>query len=211
LEKWFTRVDNIRNLNASNHFKATLQLDIIDKRMTIIKADNKNDFKKIEILAYEIIPEFYVDVIPHDHNVFFVNKFQSVKAIEEQLKNGYEYYLIKGADIFIGYFGLQISVKDSHMFLSKLYLLKEHRGLGFGTKAMDFILERAKKLNLTQIILTVNRKNEKTIELYKKYGFSITKDLVNTFENGHTILDYEIVTLPIFGFYSVRFLGGVTK
>ena len=75
--------------------------------MTILKANSIDNFQKIETLAYEIIPEFYADLIPHDHNIFFVEKFQTVDAIKEQIRTGYEYYLIQNKDILtIGYFGL---------------------------------------------------------------------------------------------------------
>ena len=78
------------------------------------------------------------------------------------------------------------------MVLSKFYMLKQFRGSGYGTKAMDYIIERANELSLKKIVLTVNRKNRKTIGLYEKYGSVITKELVNRFENGHTILDFEM-------------------
>ena len=160
--------------------------------MTIINANTKDDFQRIETLAYEIIPEFYADVIPHDHNIFFVKKYQTVDAIKEQVDNGYDYYIIDKDNIAIGYFGLLIETEKARMTLSKLYLLKKYRSLGYGTNAMDFIIERANELNLTNIILTVNRENARTIKLYEKYGFSVTKEIINKFDNGHTILDFEM-------------------
>lgn len=163
--------------------------------MEIAKANDFNHYEKIEDLAYAIIPEFYADVIPHEHNIFFVQKFQTAQAIEEQTNKGYEYYLLMVDALPIGYFGLQIDPVASIMFLSKLYLLKAHRGMGYGTMAMDFIMDRSSGLGLEKTILTVNRKNGLAIRLYEKYGFEITKELVNTFENGHTILDYEMTRI----------------
>lgn len=163
--------------------------------MEIVQARNTSNYQKIEDLAYKIIPEFYSGIIPHDHNIFFVKKFQTVEAIGQQINTGYEYYLINIDRHSLGYFGLQVDPEISNMLLSKLYILKEHRGLGYGTRAMDFILERSNNLKIKKIILTVNRENEKTIKLYNKYGFSVTKELVNQFENGHTILDYEMTRI----------------
>ena len=165
--------------------------------MEIVKASHLNDYQSIEQLAFEIIPEFYADIIPHDHNIFFVQKFQTVQPILQQISNGFEYYLIKENHIPVGYFGIQINKSTGEMILSKLYILKSERGKGFGTKAMEMIIDRAKDLKIIRIILTVNRKNERTINLYKKSGFVKTKDLVNQFENGHTILDDEMTkTFP---------------
>ena len=163
--------------------------------MSIRRADNQKDYQNIENLAFEIIPEFYSDVIPHDHNVFFVQKFQTAKAIQEQLVNGFEYYLIYENKNAIGYMGIQIEKANLIMVLSKLYILKDKRGKGFGTEAMALILSRAEELKIDKISLTVNRQNEKTIQFYQKYGFSITNDLTNKFENGHVILDYEMTKI----------------
>jgi len=163
--------------------------------MEIVQTYKTSDFQKIEDLAYTIIPEFYSGIIPHDHNIFFVKKFQTVEAICQQLKTGYEYFLLNIDNYSIGYFGIHVDLVKSNLILSKLYILKEYRGLGYGTKAMDFIIERANDYKMKNIVLTVNRENEKTIKLYKRYGFSVTKELVNQFENGHTILDYEMTRI----------------
>jgi diamine N-acetyltransferase len=163
--------------------------------MEIVRTHGESDFQKIEDLAFKIIPEFYYGVIPHDHNIFFVKKFQTVETISKQIEAGYEYYLVNKDKVSIGYFGFHVDFEKLSMLLSKLYILKEYRGLGYGTEAMDFIIERASNSKNKEIILTVNRENEKTIKLYKKYGFSVTRELVNQFENGHTILDYEMTRI----------------
>lgn len=74
--------------------------------MEIIRAEKQSDYQEIENLAFKIIPAFYSDIIPHDHNVFFVQKFQTIKAIQEQIENGFEYYLIYDNNKAIGYIGL---------------------------------------------------------------------------------------------------------
>lgn len=155
-------------------------------------AQSADNYRQIEQLAFEIIPEFYAELIHHDHNLFFVQKFQTVAAIEDQVKNGYEYYLILSDGVCIGYFALQFNQEQAEMILSKLYLLKAFRGNGFGTHAMDFIIQRTNDRQITRSTLTVNRQNIDTIRWYEKYGYVVTRELVNRFENGHTMLDYEM-------------------
>lgn len=163
--------------------------------MKIRKADNIVDYQKIESLAYEIIPEFYADIVPHEHNMFFVRKFQTVDAIQQQIKNGYEYYILYNEEETVGYLGIQIGFSEPKMVLSKLYIRKDFRGLGFGTKAMEFIVNRANEIKVERIMLIVNRKNENAINLYKKHKFTISKELVNEFENGFAVLDYEMTRI----------------
>ena len=58
--------------------------------------------------------------------------------------------------------------------------------------AMGFIIDRSEEAGVGRIVLTVNRRNENAISLYGRHGFRITGELVNGFENGHTVLDYEM-------------------
>ncbi len=160
--------------------------------MEFIKADIK-DAPNIEKLAFQIYPEYYADIVSHEYTLFLVHKFQSSEAIINQIQNGYVYYFIKKDHMIIGYICFYKENDYPIMTLSKLYLLKKYRGLGYGQFAMNFIIENAKNLNISQIKLYVNRKNEKAINFYKKYDFSITKELINAFDNGYSFLDYEMV------------------
>lgn len=163
--------------------------------MQIVQAYKANDIKIIEDLAYKIIPEFYSGIIPNEHNYFFVKKFQSANAILEQMKNGSEYYMLKIDNISIGYFGINIDTEKQLMVLSKLYILKEHRAKGYGTKSLNFIIRRANDLGIIKIVLTVNKENENSIRLYQKNGFAITNNLINKFENGFTVFDLEMTRI----------------
>ncbi len=52
--------------------------------MSIIRAGNPGDYEKIEKLAFEIIPDFYSDVIPHDHNFFLFRNFKRSKPFKNK-------------------------------------------------------------------------------------------------------------------------------
>jgi ribosomal protein S18 acetylase RimI-like enzyme len=145
----------------------------------------------IEALAWKIIPEVYGTYIPLAHCQFFVKKFQSIQALEDQLHRGYEYYLLSENGMPVGYLG--ILWEGDCLQLSKLYLLKECRGRGFGFKAMQFVEERARQLDVGEISLIVNRKNVASIAFYEKFGFRIAEPLVSSYENGHAEKDYKMI------------------
>jgi len=50
-------------------------------------------------------------------------------------------------------------------------VLPEYTGKGYGKKMMTLLLEEAISLNLTQILLTVDRDNFNAIKLYEKMNF----------------------------------------
>jgi len=140
-------------------------------------------------LASEIWHEYWVEILTPEQIDYMVENFQSEKAISNQIKNeNYIYFFINVDNENAGYIGL--SKKQDHLFLSKLYIKKEFRHKGLGTKAFDFIKNFAKENNYTNIILTVNKYNTNTINAYKKWQFKEIDSVVTDIRNGFVMDDY---------------------
>ena len=135
----------------------------------ILPAQIKTDFEIIANLAKEIWEEHYTPIIGLNQVEYMLRKFQSTKAIEEQVNEGIRYYLILFQDAPVGYFSFVIN-KD-YLFLSKLYVLKSARGNQLGKSAIAFMETQVKKLKLQKIQLTVNKYNSNSIKAYRKMGF----------------------------------------
>jgi len=67
------------------------------------------------------------------------------------------------------------NIGKSDLYFSNLVAESNHRGKGVGTFLFEKVIERAKQLNCRTIILDVETKNTIGINLYKRYGFAITK------------------------------------
>lgn len=144
---------------------------------------------KLANLASEIWHEYWVEILTPEQIDYMVENFQSEKSISNQIKNeNYIYFFINVDNENAGYIGL--SKKQDHMFLSKLYIKKEFRHKGLGTKAFDFIKNCAKENNYTNIILTVNKYNTNTINAYKKWQFKEIDSVVTDIGNGFVMDDY---------------------
>jgi len=160
----------------------------------ITKADNKIDFKIIETLAKEILPEVYDPIIPVEHTEYFLKKFQTVTAISNQIKNeNYHYFFLKYKTKNVGYLGIQ--KLDTILNLSKLYILASFRGLKIGKSALEYVDQFAKSNGKEKIELIVNQQNKNTIDIYLKNDFKIIKSMVNSFPNGHSVADYKMEKL----------------
>ena len=125
--------------------------------------------EELESLAREIWQEHFTPIIGVEQVEYMLLKFQSQKAFYDQLCAGYRYFFIMRGEEKIGYFG--IDTDGGRMFLSKLYIKKENRGLGFAAKTFEFLEEMCEKEGLGTIWLTVNRENTGAIEVYLKKGF----------------------------------------
>ncbi len=156
----------------------------------IIATNTKASYTLIEQLASTIWHEHYTSIIGVAQVEYMIHKFQTATAIEAQVKQGYYYYLVYYNDIPAGY--LSFKKEDDALFLSKIYIQKEYRGIDLGKTAMEFITQQAYKLNCTKITLTVNINNSKSIKAYKNMGFVNTGSIVQDIGNGFVMDDYTM-------------------
>lgn len=155
------------------HFKAALAPD---------------DFDLIESLAHEIWHEHYPDIIGLEQVEYMLKKFQTSAHMQEQLAEGYAYFLIYRDQLPAGYIAYQ--AREDHLFLSKLYLLQKFRGQKIGKESLAFIEEQAKKLQLYKVRLTVNKENLISVKAYESAGFVNYGVAVTDIGEGFVMDDY---------------------
>ncbi len=155
----------------------------------MIKFQEVKNIKELAKLTAKIWHEYWTAILSAEQIDYMVEKFQSEKAIIQQIKNeNYTYfYIVSGAEN-VGYIGL--SRKEKYLFLSKLYIKKSFRHKGIGTEAFAFIKEYAQLLNYKKIVLTVNKYNKNTINAYIKWGFKTIDAVVTDIGSGFVMDDY---------------------
>ncbi|MBQ9244688.1 GNAT family N-acetyltransferase [bacterium] len=147
------------------------------------------NIKELAILASEIWHEYWTCILSQEQIDYMIEKFQSENAIINQIKNdNYIYFYIIYDNKKAGYIG--ISKKQGKLFLSKLYIKKEYRHKGLGTKSFNFIKNYAKENNYKTIYLTVNKNNINTICAYNKWGFKTVDSVVTDIGKGFVMDDY---------------------
>ncbi|MEQ6120038.1 GNAT family N-acetyltransferase [Reichenbachiella sp. MALMAid0571] len=156
----------------------------------IVKASSLTQFEIIENLAKEIWTEHYTPIIGCEQVEYMLEKFQSQQAIESQIDDGYEYFLIETNDSSIGYLGVK-QEKDA-LFLSKIYLHASFRGQGLGKAALLFVESHAKSYGLDKIRLTVNKNNTDSIKAYINVGFVQRDSVVIDIGGGYVMDDYVL-------------------
>ena len=158
--------------------------------MNIEKVSTEAQIETVARLAFEIWNQHFTPIIGEAQVDYMVEKFQSKRAISEQIEQGYSYYLIRTDGDYIGYTG--ICPKDDELFLSKLYLRASQRGKGYGRKVVEFLEDLARDKGLGKITLTVNKNNTDTIKAYEKFGFVNLGVLVQDIGNGFVMDDYKM-------------------
>ena len=159
--------------------------------ITIKEANKTDEFETIEKLADTIWREHYIPIVGKPQIDYMLEKFQSVRAMNEQVANGYAYYTVSYEELAVGY--LSIKTEIEYLFLSKIYVLKAYRGKGIGKIMIDFIEDKAETYNLNKIRLTVNKYNTNSIKAYEKMGFKNVGELVQDIGHGFVMDDFEMV------------------
>lgn len=163
--------------------------------MTIKKVNTETQIKEVEALGKEIWTEHYTPIIGIDQVNYMLDKFQSARAIAEQIDEGYEYYQLIEREELVGYVAVQ--KREEALFLSKIYLRKDQRGKGFGKQAMNFVFSRAKELKCKLVRLTVNKYNSNSIQTYEKIGFKNVGPAVFDIGEGYIMDDFVFEFLVV--------------
>ncbi|MBL7185627.1 MAG: GNAT family N-acetyltransferase [Phycisphaerae bacterium] len=158
--------------------------------MNIEKVSTETQIETVARLACEIWNQHFIPIIGKAQVDYMLEKFQSKKAISEQIESDYSYYLLKADDNYEGYMG--VCPKEGELFLSKLYIRASQRGKGFGRKAIGFLEDLARERGLSKITLTANKNNTDAIKSYEKFGFANLGVFVQDIGNGFVMDDYKM-------------------
>ena len=150
------------------------------------------DIASVSLLAHAVWTEYYSPFIEHSLIRYILGKYQSEKAIAEQItRENYLYYFVKdGRDVVLGYFALVPREAAGELFLSKFYIRAEERAKGYGRHVLDFAEKTARSWGLSRITLTVNKKNQGSIAAYERMGFSRVDAVVTDIGEGFVMDDY---------------------
>ncbi|MCM1382704.1 MAG: GNAT family N-acetyltransferase [Muribaculaceae bacterium] len=156
-------------------------------QMTEVKT--KDQIERTAALADEIWHEWFPRILSAEQIDYMVEKFQSAAAMTRQIsEENYRYFIIRKGESCIGY--TAIKPDGDSLFLSKIYIKKEHRGNGYGKEVFEFLKNICREEGFTSIWLTVNKYNESSIAVYKKIGFELFGEGVADIGGGFVMDDY---------------------
>lgn len=163
---------------------------------TLHRVDSPNDIDSVVSLARDIWNEHFSPMIGQAQVDYMLDAFQSASAISEQMRGeGCEYYLVEEAGHNVGYLALVLDQDSCSMQLSKLYLLKAHRGRGLGRWLVERIEAECAARGMKRLWLTVNRNNTDSILFYQRVGFKIDDTVVTDIGAGFVMDDYCMTKL----------------
>ena len=161
-------------------------------RIAFPRVKSPDQIAAVARLAREIWVEHYVPIIGRVQVDYMLDRFQSESAIAKQIEEGQEYYLILRDDAPAGYLAVLPEPSSRRMFLSKIYVEKELRGLGLGRAAIRFAEGLCRERGLDTLWLTVNKNNASSIAWYERIGFRKADPVVKEIGGGFIMDDYKM-------------------
>ena len=142
---------------------------------------DEEDYESLESFMRPIWHDTY-SFLPKAQVEFLLKKYFSSAGISHFKNLGYKYLKITDTDKV----GVVVYCeRDGVTYLDKLYLLPDSRGHGYP----EFVFCELLKLG-RDIVLNVNRSNERAVACYKKNGFVIEKEEAIDLSGGMINRDY---------------------
>lgn len=152
--------------------------------MNYTLAKRETEIKEIEMMASVVWPIAYKSILHPEQIQYMLDKFLSLTAIQENIKNGYTYILLsdenKNKAGFLAY-----CLQPDKIFLSKLYLLPTAQNKGYSSEIIRYL----KSFKLP-IELTVNKYNKNAYEKYLHLGFKVIDSVVTDIGNKYYMDDF---------------------
>lgn len=150
----------------------------------------RREIETVARLAREIWLPHYQSIIGSAQVEYMLHHLQSAAAVQQQIEQGVSYLLLEYQQRAVGYFSFKAQAKCC--FISKLYVLAELQGRGFGRRAMAFIEARARRAEQDVLALTVNKHNSDSIAAYQAWGFTVVKPVCMDIGGGFVMDDYRM-------------------
>ena len=140
----------------------------------VIRSATNADCKNIQKLVFGVLHEFGLTPEPGGTDA-------DLNDIEtEYFGRGGLFEILEDANgNLLGTVGL-FPLDEQTIELRKMYFDKSLRGLGFGKKVLERMIEKSKELGFKQIYLETADVLKEAAGLYKKYGFQPTTEGIHT-------------------------------
>ncbi len=160
--------------------------------ITFERVETKEQIAKTVRLAREIWTEHYAPIIGQAQVEYMLATFQSETAVQRQIAEGQEYFLVLNDGRHAGYLAAVPNPAEGSLLLSKIYVKYAERGLGVGGAMLRFVEKGCIERGIRTIWLTVNKNNADSIAWYLRMGFMNVGPVQKDIGGGFVMDDYRM-------------------
>jgi ribosomal protein S18 acetylase RimI-like enzyme len=160
--------------------------------LELVPVDDAVQVARVGKLAEEIWLEHYPAIIGLAQTRYMIDTLQNTPAVAIHIARGALYFLLQHGGTSVGYAAIELQPERAALFVSKLYLLRDLRGLGLGQRALEALVEMAREQGLRRLELTVNRNNALALRCYARFGMTIEGTQLTEIGEGYAMDDYVL-------------------
>ena len=155
------------------------------------------DLEQIATLARIVWQSTYPGIISQAQIDFMLAQRYNLQGLQDELKSPTIWWDKATVDGEIGGFSsCLLADKRGEMKLDKLYIDPARQRLGLGGRLIAQVSQRALAQGCDTLILAVNKRNERAIAAYRKYGF-VVRDAVCVDIGNDFVMDDFIMALSL--------------
>jgi diamine N-acetyltransferase len=166
--------------------------------MIVVKKVGVEAIDTIQLLAYQIWPVTYHNIISAAQMEYMLDKMYSAATLQHQIDHlGHQFLLILQEDTAIAFASYSMkSMETPSLFrLHKIYISPEAQGKGIGKKILNYLIQDIQPKGAQTLELNVNRHNP-AFHFYTKIGFVIFKEEKIAIGNDFYMDDY-VLQMPL--------------
>ncbi len=136
-----------------------------------------DELEIVRELALIIWPKCYRNIIGPDRVDAMLAALYSIEALErEMVEQGHVFWVARYGPLDVGY--ASAYVENRRLWLKKLYVRDDHRGLGLGKRLIEAAMTHfAGPEPANDMALFVNRDNTPAISYYLRSGFQVEAEV----------------------------------
>ena len=149
------------------------------------------DLQIIRDLAADVWPKTFAPILSGEQIAYMMDMMYAPEVMNKELADNMYFELLRidsepaGYMVYSAYNHSRQTAK-----LHKLYLKHAFHGIALGQKMLDHVQTQCRKLGFSELILAVNKQNERAIKAYKRNGFATFESVCNPIGNGFFMDDY---------------------
>lgn len=153
--------------------------------------DTPESLSAVRAIAEVIWPVTFAPILSRDQIEYMMKMMYAPEVMERELASGCRFEILQVDGNDAGY--ISYSPYEGHpdtAKLHKVYLLGEYHGRGLGQVMLDHAQEQCRKAGFANIVLNVNKYNERALKAYKRNGFEIADSVKNPIGHGYFMDDF---------------------
>lgn len=163
-------------------------------RITLIPVLTDDAAKRMSDLCAEVWREYWTPILGPELVEHAIRTRQSFDAVREDVLAGRPHWFVldEGGET-VGYTASRAEPSRGVLYVSKVYLLKGHRGKGYASEILEFHEKTCAANGLAGMELHVNVLNERALKVYLAKGWTIEREVVSDLGSGYETKDYIMV------------------